>query len=84
MQLIVSGQHCQGGGAGGGRVGHMSNVSAQLSTRVAGFGLFEVQKKQMWPFLKLVGLEIFENLLSSWLFFSLWKFIKKNPNIFPS
>ena len=36
--------------------------------RVDRFGLFEA-KKQIWPFLKLVGLENFYNLLSSWPYF---------------
>ena len=27
---------------------------------------FRGQKKQLWPFFKLVGFEIFENLLLSW------------------
>ena len=52
------------------RLKHYINLvcTFSLHIRVARFGLFEA-KKQIWPFLKLVGLEILYNLLSSWPYF---------------
>ena len=48
-------------------------------TRVARFGLFEATKKQIWPFFKLVGFEICENLSISWpLFKSIEVYIVKS------
>ena len=49
--------------------------------RVARFGLFEA-KKQICPFFILVGFEILDNLLSSWPFISLLKFIIVKSKIF--
>ena len=47
---------------------HSSTYDPTVGLRVARFGLFEA-KNQIWPFLKLVGLEICYNLLSSWPYF---------------
>ena len=39
-------------------------ATAEASGGVARFGLFGAPLKKIWPLLKLVGLEIFANLLS--------------------
>ena len=50
--------------ANGSSQGHASTESPELP------GLaFSRPKKQIWPFLKLVGLESVDNLLSSWPYF---------------
>ena len=60
----------------------VGSVSATVCMgRVARFGLFEA-KKQNCPFFKLVGFVIFDNLLSSWPFLSLQKFIILKSKIF--
>ena len=52
-------------------------------TRVASFGLFEAKKTNLQNGTKLVGFEIFENLLSSWPFFKYLEVFIAKHKIFP-
>ena len=48
----------------------MKGERRSLFERTAGLSGLAISrpKEQIWPFFKSVGFEIFENLLSSWLF----------------